>query len=138
MRVQTGEWVRILLRFLWYTGTGLLVSSIATLAVRFWLPEPSHTPLFILTHSLIGGVVVVLLLRSFGEVKAGSTGHNFIVRTSDEIGDFRSGCLPADRSVGDSATLPVGPRRVFPHHRPAPRRPDEFHCGFRAPRSSSK
>ena len=35
-----------------------MVSSIAALAVKFWLPELSHMPLFALTHSLIGGVVI--------------------------------------------------------------------------------
>ena len=60
-------------RFIWYTGAGLLVSSIAALAVRFWLPESMHSPLFVLTHSLIGGVVVVLLLRSLGKAKTGSS-----------------------------------------------------------------
>ena len=56
-------------RFIWYTGAGLLVSSIAALAVRFWLPEPTHTPLSVTTHSLCGGVVIVLLIRSLGEAK---------------------------------------------------------------------
>ena len=60
-------------RFIWYTGAGLLVSSIAALAVRLWLPESMHSPLFVLTHSLIGGVVVVLLIRSLGKAKTGST-----------------------------------------------------------------
>ena len=71
--MQPGEWVRILLRFLWYSGAGILVSSIATLAVRFWLPEPSHMPLFTLTHSLTGGVVIALLIRSLGSAKTNST-----------------------------------------------------------------
>ena len=71
--MQTTELVRILQRFLWYSGVGILVSSIATLVVRFWLPEPSHMPLFALTHSLIGGVVIALLIRSLGKAKTGST-----------------------------------------------------------------
>lgn len=66
---------RILQRFVWYTGAGLLVSSIVARATRFWTPESMHSPLFVLTHSLIGGVVVVLLIRSFGKVKPGSTRH---------------------------------------------------------------
>ena len=50
-----------------------MVSSIAALAVRFWLPEPSHMPLFTLTHSLTGGVVIALLIRSLGSAKTNST-----------------------------------------------------------------
>ena len=45
------------------------MSSIAALAVRFWLPEPSHMPLFTLTHSLTGGVVIALLIRSLGKAR---------------------------------------------------------------------
>ena len=67
------EWVRILRRFLWYTGAGLLVSSIAALAVRLWLPESSHMPLFILVHSLCIGVALMLLIRSVDTAKTGST-----------------------------------------------------------------
>ena len=47
--------------------------SIATLVVRFWLPESMHSPLSVLTHSSIGGVVVVLLLRSLGKTKTDPT-----------------------------------------------------------------
>ena len=36
-------------------------------------PESMHSPLFVLTHSLIGGVVVVLLIRSLGRAKTRST-----------------------------------------------------------------
>ena len=72
-RVQTGEWVGILQRFVWYTGAGLLVSSIAALAVRFWLPESSHMPLFILVHSLCIGVALMLLIRSVANAKTDST-----------------------------------------------------------------
>lgn len=75
-RVQTGEWVGIFWRFLWYTGAGLLVSSIAALAVRFWLPESMHMPLFLVVHSLCGGVVAVSLLRTLSRAKTGSTLHN--------------------------------------------------------------
>ena len=71
--MQTDEMVGIFWGFLLYTGVGLLVSSVAALAVRFWLPESMHSPLFVLTHSLIGGVVVVLLLRSLGKAKTGSS-----------------------------------------------------------------
>ena len=73
--MKLSEWGRILQRFVWYTGAGILVSSIAALEVRAWLPGSMHMPLFVLTHSLCGGVVVVLLLRSFGEVRTGSTLH---------------------------------------------------------------
>ena len=55
------------------TGAGILASSIATLANILWLPESVHSPIFVLTHSLIGGVVIVLLMRSFGRYKTGST-----------------------------------------------------------------
>ena len=72
-RVQTTELVRILLRFVWYTGAGLLVSSIAPLAFRLWLPESSHMPLFILVHSLCIGVALMLLIRSVDTAKTGST-----------------------------------------------------------------
>ena len=71
--MQTSERVRILQRFVWYTGVGLLASSIAALAVRLWLPESMHSPLFVLTHSLCGGVVVVLLIRFLDKAKTGST-----------------------------------------------------------------
>ena len=67
--MQTDEWVRILLRFVWYTGVGLLVSSIAALAVRFWLPESFHMPFFILVHSLCVGVALMLLIRSVDTAK---------------------------------------------------------------------
>ena len=75
-RVQTGEWVGIFWRFLWYTGAGLLVSSIAALAVRSWLPESMHMPLSLVVHSLCGGVVAVSLLRTLSRAKTGSTLHN--------------------------------------------------------------
>ena len=71
--MQTTELVRILQRFLWYTGAGLLVSSIAALAVRLWLPELSHMPLFILVHSLCIGVALMLLIRSGASAKTDST-----------------------------------------------------------------
>ena len=38
-------------------------------------PESMHSPLFVLTHSLIGGVVVALLIRSLGSAKTDSTLH---------------------------------------------------------------
>ena len=76
MWLDTTEWVRILLRLLWYTGAGLLVSSIAAIAVRFWLPESMRMALFVTTYILCGGVVVVLLIRSLGKVINGSTGHS--------------------------------------------------------------
>ena len=47
--------------------------SIVALAVKFWLSEPSHMPPLALTHSLIGGVVIVLLIRSLGSAKTGFT-----------------------------------------------------------------
>ena len=54
--MQTGEWVGTFWRFLWYIGVGSLVSSIAALAVRIWLPESFHMPLFILgAHSVYQG-----------------------------------------------------------------------------------
>ena len=71
--MQTSERVRILQRFVWYTGVGILAASVAALAIRFWLQESSHMPLFALTHSLIGGVVIALLIRSLGKAKTGST-----------------------------------------------------------------
>ena len=80
-RVQTGEWVGILQRFVWYTGAGLLVSSIAALAVRLWLPESSHMPLFIVVHSLCIGVALMLLIRSVDTAKTGSTLHK-VYRTN--------------------------------------------------------
>ena len=67
---------RIRQKFVGYTGAGRLVSSIVALATRFWTPESMHSPLFVLTHSLIGGVVVAVLIRSFGKFKTGSTLHN--------------------------------------------------------------
>ena len=70
---EPGEWIRILQRFVWYSGAGLLVSSIAALAVRLWLPEPSHMPLFILVHSLCIGVALMLLVRSVDTARTGST-----------------------------------------------------------------
>ena len=82
--MQTDEWIGVSLRFLWYTGAGLLVSSIAALAVRFWLPETMYLPLFVLTHSLMCGGVVALLLRSFGKAKTGPTLHN-ISRTNQGV-----------------------------------------------------
>ena len=72
--VHSNELVGIFLRFSGYTGAGILVSSIVTLAIMLWLPESMHSPIFVLTHSLIGGVVIALLIRSFGRVKTGSTG----------------------------------------------------------------
>ena len=71
--MQTDERVRIFWRFLSYSGAGILVSSIAALAVRFWLPEPSHMPLFALTHSLTGGVMIALLIRSLGKARTSVT-----------------------------------------------------------------
>ena len=73
MSVRTGEWLGIFWRFLWYTGAGLLVSSITALAVRFWLPESFHMPLFLLVHSLCVGVALMLLVRSLGKAKTSST-----------------------------------------------------------------
>ena len=64
---------RILPRFVWYTGAGLLVSSVAALAIRLWLPESSHMPLFILVHSLCIGVALMLLIRSVASAKTDST-----------------------------------------------------------------
>ena len=71
--MQTGELIRVFRRFFGYTGADLLMSSIATLAIMLWLPESMHSPIFSITHSLIGGVVITLLLRSFGRFKTGST-----------------------------------------------------------------
>ena len=71
--MRTSEWVRILQRFVWYTGAGLLVSSIVALVVRIWFPESSHMPLFILVHSLCIGVALMLLIRSVDTAKTGST-----------------------------------------------------------------
>ena len=71
--MRNGEWVKILQRFVWYTGVGLLVSSIAALAVRLWLPESSHMPLFILVHSLCIGMALMLLIWSVAGAKTGST-----------------------------------------------------------------
>ena len=51
--------------------TGWLRS--AALAIRFWMPESSHMPLSILVHSLIFGVVLMLLVRSVGRDKTGPT-----------------------------------------------------------------
>ena len=65
--MQTGEWVRILQRFVWYTGVGILVAAIAALAIKFWLPESLQMPLFLVKHSLSAGVVLMLLIRSHGE-----------------------------------------------------------------------
>ena len=70
---QTGEWVAILLRFLWYSGVGILVSSVAALAVRFWLPESAHMPIFILVHSLCIGMALMLLIRSVSGTKTSLT-----------------------------------------------------------------
>ena len=63
--MQTDEWIGVYRRFLRYIGVGLLVSSIATLANILWLPGSMHSPIFVLTHSLIFGVVVALLIRAF-------------------------------------------------------------------------
>ena len=71
--MQTTELVRILPRFVWYTGVGIVVSSIAALAIRLWLPESSHMPLFILVHSLCIGVALMLLIRSGASAKTDST-----------------------------------------------------------------
>ena len=71
--MQTGEWLRILQSFVWCAGAGILVASIAALAIRFWMPESSHMPLSILVHSLIFGVVLMLLVRSVGRDKTGPT-----------------------------------------------------------------
>ena len=60
------EWVRILQRFLLYSGVGILASSITALAIRFWLPESSHMPLFVLVHSLCVGVALMSVIR-FGD-----------------------------------------------------------------------
>ena len=79
--MQSGEWVAILLRFVWYTGAGVLVSSIAALAVRLWLPESSHMPLFILVHSLCIGVVLMLLIRSVDTAKTEQLDIKPLVRT---------------------------------------------------------
>ena len=49
------------------------MSSIAALAVRFWLPESSHMPIFILVHSLCVGMALMWLIRSVGSAKTGST-----------------------------------------------------------------
>ena len=37
-----------------------MVSSVAALAVRHWLPEPSHISVFILIHSLCAGMLLVI------------------------------------------------------------------------------
>ena len=65
--------VRILQRYVWYTGVGIVVSSIVALAIRLWLPESSHMPLFILVHSLCIGVALMLLIRSVASAKTDST-----------------------------------------------------------------
>ena len=64
--VQTGDRVRILQQFVWYTGASILASSIAALTVRLRLPESSHMQLFILVHSLCIGMALMLLIRSGG------------------------------------------------------------------------
>ena len=118
---QTSESSRILQRFVWYTGAGLLVSSIVALATRFWTPESMHLPLFVLTHSLIGGVVVFVLIRSFGKAKTGSTLHNISSANLGRDGGFRSGCFTT-ASTADLVTPPpcAAVRHVFPNHRIAP------------------
>ena len=57
-------------RLVWYAGVGLLVVSVAALAIRYWLPESFHMGLFLLLHSLSAGVVLMLVLRSLGKAKA--------------------------------------------------------------------
>ena len=71
--MQTDGLVRTLHRFVWCAGVGILVASIAALAIRSWMPESSHMALFILVHSLIFGVVLILLVRSVGKAKTDST-----------------------------------------------------------------
>ena len=81
--MQTSDWVRILQRFIWYAGVGLLVASVAALAIRFWTPEPLHVPLFLLMHSLSVGVVLMLLIPSLSEAKTRSLlDITFLGRTS--------------------------------------------------------
>ena len=63
---KRGELAGILIRIVWYTGAGILASSIIALAIRFWLPEPIYAPLFATTHSLCGGIALALLIRSLG------------------------------------------------------------------------
>ena len=114
---QTGEWVRIFLRFLWYTGVAILVSSIAVLAVRFWLPESSHMPLFILVHSLCIGVALMLLIRSVASAKTGPALHKESSANQSRDGEIGCGCLPTDRPAGVSASLPrAASGRVFSNH----------------------
>lgn len=55
----------IFVRFLSYTGAGLLASSVVVMAIMLMLPESMRSPVFSLTHSLIGGVVVLLLIRRY-------------------------------------------------------------------------
>ena len=71
--MQNSEFVKILQRFVWYTGVGMLAASVAALAIRFWLPESFHMPLFLLVHSLCFGVTLMLLVRSVGGAKIEST-----------------------------------------------------------------
>ena len=66
--------LELFLKFVLYSGVGILVASVAALAIRFWVPESLHMPLFLLLHSLITGVVLLVLLRSLGKAK---TGPNF-------------------------------------------------------------
>ena len=97
---QTSESSRILQRFVWYTGAGLLVSSIAALAVRLWLPESSHMPLFILVHSLCIGVALMLLIRSVDTARTDPALHK-ISRTNQTHGDrdcVRQDCSPLDHA----------------------------------------
>ena len=67
-RAQDDYLVRIFLRCIEYTGVGLLVFLGASVAVRFWLPDSTHSPVVILSHSLVG----VLRIRSFGRTKPDS------------------------------------------------------------------
>ena len=68
-RVQDSEQIRILQRFVWYTGAGLLAAAVAAIAIMIWTSGQMHKPLFITAHSLSLGLALLLLFRSVGRAK---------------------------------------------------------------------
>ena len=62
--------LEIFQRLVWYSGAALLVVLVATLAIRFWLPESTHAALFLSINSICFGVVLALLLRDFSSCDA--------------------------------------------------------------------
>ena len=83
--MQTGERVRILQRFVCYTGAGILAASVVALAIRFWLPESFHMPLYLLVYSICVGVALMLLVQSVGRVKTGPALHK--VNRTNQLGE---------------------------------------------------